>query len=53
LSSTVRVIGSANIRCHANQLPWNEASVVMRPIDRVSPSYPVHLAANPLHFQEY
>ena len=53
VSSTVRVIGSVNVRCHANQLPWDETSVVMRPIDRVSPSYPVHLATNLSYLQEY
>ena len=39
LSPVVRVVRAANVRCHANQLPWDEASVVMRPIDRVCSSH--------------
>jgi hypothetical protein len=32
----VQVIRATQVHCHANQRPWDDVSVVMRPIDRVS-----------------
>jgi hypothetical protein len=32
----VQVIRATQVHCHANQRPWDEKTVVMRPIDRVS-----------------
>lgn len=38
-SQTVKVIKASQIHCHANQRPWDEFTVVMRGIDRVSTNF--------------
>ena len=43
-ASAVQVIRSKQVHCHANQMPWDRATVVMRAVDRVRSRSLFHIA---------